>query len=65
MRLPNSVTVTRRCGGAASLIWATFFGFAVFGELPDRWTIVGALVIAGSGLYIAHRERVRRSVDNP
>ena len=43
-----------------SLIWATLFGFAIFGELPDRWTVVGALVIAASGLYIVHRERVRR-----
>lgn len=50
--------------GYSSLIWATLFGFAVFGELPDRWTVVGALIIAGSGLYIAHRERVRRAADS-
>lgn len=40
-----------------SLIWATAFGFVFFGELPDRWTVAGALVIAASGLYIFHRER--------
>ncbi len=43
-----------------NLIWATLVGYAVFGDLPDRWTILGALIIAASGLYIVHRERVRR-----
>ncbi len=45
----------------SQLIWATIFGYAVFGDVPDAWTFVGAAVIIASGLYIAHRERVRRS----
>ena len=36
------------------------FGFLVFGELPDIWTVSGAVFIVASGLYTAHRERVRR-----
>lgn len=44
----------------SSLVWATLFGFLVFGDLPDRWTIVGAIVIAASGLYIFHRENLRK-----
>ena len=44
----------------ASLIWATGFGWLLFGDLPDRWTVLGAAVIAGGGLYILHRERVKR-----
>ena len=43
------------------LLWVSILGFLVFGEVPDAWTIVGAAVIVGSGLYTAHRERVRRS----
>jgi drug/metabolite transporter (DMT)-like permease len=39
------------------LIWATAFGFIVFVELPDLWTLVGAALIIGSGLYVFHRER--------
>ncbi len=39
------------------LIWVTILGLLVFGEFPDHWTITGALIIAGSGLYILHRER--------
>lgn len=41
------------------LIWSTFFGYLIFGNLPDHWTWAGATVIIGSGLYTAHRERVR------
>ena len=43
------------------LVWVSFLGFMVFGEVPDGWTVVGAVFIVGSGLYTAHRERVRRS----
>jgi len=43
----------------SNLIWATLFGFVLFAELPDFWTVIGALIIAGSGLYIFHRENRR------
>jgi drug/metabolite transporter (DMT)-like permease len=42
------------------LLWVSILGFLVFGELPDIWTVVGAVFIVASGLYTAHRERVRR-----
>jgi drug/metabolite transporter (DMT)-like permease len=35
-------------------------GFLIFGEVPDAWTVVGAAFIVASGLYTAHRERVRQ-----
>ena len=43
------------------LLWVSILGFLVFGEVPDVWTITGAAFIVASGLYTAHRERVRRS----
>jgi drug/metabolite transporter (DMT)-like permease len=43
------------------LLWVSILGFMVFGEVPDAWTVTGAVFIVGSGLYTAHRERVRRS----
>jgi drug/metabolite transporter (DMT)-like permease len=43
------------------LLWVASLGFLVFGEVPDAWTVVGTAFIVGSGLYTAHRERVRRS----
>ena len=50
----------------ASLVWSTGFGFVLFGDVPDSMTVLGALVIAASGLYVFHRERVRvhRSPDD-
>ena len=42
------------------LLWATIFGYTIFGSLPDVWTLVGAAVIVTSGLYIYHREQVRK-----
>jgi drug/metabolite transporter (DMT)-like permease len=41
------------------LIWAGIVGFLVFSEIPDRWSFVGAALIAGSGIYAFHREQVR------
>ncbi len=43
----------------AQLIWSSMLGFAVFGVLPDRWTLVGGVIIAGSGAYVLHLERSR------
>jgi drug/metabolite transporter (DMT)-like permease len=43
------------------LLWVSILGFLIFGEVPDIWTVVGAVFIVSSGLYTAHRERVRRS----
>ena len=43
--------------GYSSMIWATLFGWALFGMLPDIWAIAGAGLIISGGLYIWHRER--------
>jgi drug/metabolite transporter (DMT)-like permease len=42
------------------LLWVSILGFLVFGEVPDIWTVIGAIFIVATGLYTAHRERVRR-----
>ncbi len=34
-------------------------GYLVFGALPDGWTILGAGIIAASGLYTVYRARIR------
>jgi len=47
--------------GYVGLVFATFFGIVAFGEWPDLWTWVGALVIVGSGLYVWHREHGART----
>jgi drug/metabolite transporter (DMT)-like permease len=44
------------------LVFGTIWGYLVFSELPDDWTVAGAAVIVGAGLYVWWRERVRRGV---
>ena len=39
------------------IVGATFFGFYIFGDLPDALTFVGITLIVGSGLYVFVRER--------
>jgi drug/metabolite transporter (DMT)-like permease len=35
------------------------YGFLLFAELPDLYTLLGASVIVASTLYIARREQLR------
>lgn len=46
--------------GYTELLWALLFGFVVFGDFPDRWTLIGASIIAASGLYVLHREQFKK-----
>lgn len=43
-----------------SILWALAIGYVVWGEVPNALALAGIAVIVGSGLYILHRERVRR-----
>ena len=46
------------------LVWAVIVGYVVFGDLPDLWTVAGALVIVASGLYTIYREHARKGRRN-
>lgn len=39
------------------LIWMSFAGFLLFGQMPTLWTLSGAGVVILSGLYLFARER--------
>lgn len=43
------------------------FGYFLFGEALDRWTVLGAAIIFGSNVYIARREArlARQAVTDP
>ena len=43
----------------SGLLWATLYGFVLFGVLPTPMTWVGAPIIIGCGLYIVWREHRR------
>lgn len=38
------------------IVFATIWGVVLYDDWPDRWTVIGALVIVGAGLYVWHRE---------
>ncbi|MCU0802270.1 MAG: DMT family transporter [Rhodobacteraceae bacterium] len=42
--------------GYMGLVFSAIWGIVLFGQYPDRWTVLGALVIAAAGLYVWHRE---------
>ena len=42
------------------MIWTTALGFVVFRDVPHYWTVVGGTIVVASGLYLLHRETVRR-----
>lgn len=39
------------------LIWVVIFGYLVFDHVPNAWTMAGAAIVIGSGLYLLARER--------
>jgi drug/metabolite transporter (DMT)-like permease len=43
------------------IVWAVVFGWQMFGEVPDAWTMTGAALIVAAGLYIFWREKVTRT----
>ncbi len=41
------------------IVFASLFGFVFFGEVPDRWALLGGLLIVGAGLLASWREARR------
>ena len=42
------------------LPFAAIFGFVLFAEVPDAWTLAGGAIIALASAYIVRREAVLR-----
>ncbi len=41
------------------IIWSTLYGYLLFNELPDQWTLMGCGIIVLSGLYTIYREHIQ------
>jgi drug/metabolite transporter (DMT)-like permease len=41
----------------SQLVWMVALGYFVFGDVPNRWTLIGASIVIASGLYLLLRER--------
>jgi drug/metabolite transporter (DMT)-like permease len=44
----------------SALLWSVLFGWVAFGDVPGPAMLVGGALIVATGLYILHRELVRR-----
>ena len=43
------------------IIWVTIISIVVFDQFPDQFSILGAAIVIGSGLYVWHRETLERN----
>jgi len=39
------------------MVWAVLFGYLIFGDVPDIWTLTGGIVIIASGIFLLIKER--------
>ena len=46
----------------SGIIWAVFFGYVIWGDIPDAFIITGGVLVIASGLYILHRETKRKRI---
>jgi drug/metabolite transporter (DMT)-like permease len=49
----------------SALLWSAGLGWLVFGDLPGLAMLAGSGLIVAAGLYILHRELVRRGAKRP
>jgi drug/metabolite transporter (DMT)-like permease len=47
------------------LLWAVIFGYLVFSNVPNHWTLAGAAIVVASGLYLLYREQKVRGTVAP
>ena len=44
----------------SAILWSLLISYAVWGDVPDRWTLLGIFIIASAGLYVFFREQTLR-----
>ncbi len=49
----------------SQIVWGTLIGFFFFNEMPEVWTIIGAVIIVLSGVYLIARENyLKKKAEN-
>jgi len=46
----------------SQIFWALGFGFLLFGALPDRYSVIGGLIVIGSGIYLLRRQKIEADI---
>ncbi len=49
----------------SALAWGLGLDWVLWQVLPDRYTVSGAIIIIGSGIYLVRRERVHAEAEHP
>lgn len=44
-----------------SFPWGVLYGYFIFGDTVDLWTLLGAVIIIASGIFLIYREKVEDS----
>ena len=42
----------------SQLVWTTMYGYLIFGNFPDHWSLIGIGVLIASGIYCANHQRL-------
>jgi drug/metabolite transporter (DMT)-like permease len=42
----------------SAILWSLLISYAVWGDVPDRWTLLGIFIIASAGLYVLRRQAI-------
>jgi S-adenosylmethionine uptake transporter len=45
------------------MVWAISLGIFLFGEWPDKLTMLGTAMIILTGIYSFHREQIRQRAE--
>lgn len=45
-----------------SMLWAMFYGYLLWGDVPNLVALAGMVVVVLSGLYLLHRERLKHRI---
>jgi drug/metabolite transporter (DMT)-like permease len=49
----------------SALAWAVVLDWSLWHTLPDRYTLLGAAIIIGSGIYLVRHERIHVEAEHP
>lgn len=44
-----------------ALVAGAIAGFLIWGEVPDRWVVIGAMIIISSGVFVVYRGETRKA----
>ena len=49
----------------SALIWATLLGYLLWQEVPDKFIVLGTVIVISSGMYILYRETIKTGTVQP